>query len=143
MSAGTPGATNDPGPGATTLYLPNAQSARFLYLHDDTYGLTRLSVYAGEAAPYIIGDEVEDELVEGNTAEPSGGRAIAAPVRAGTVPAEELPLIIEDKTFVPDVAGASRRRPDLGRRPVGRPRARCGIRTCTCPTRTACASRDG
>ena len=102
VSAGTPGATNDPGPGATTLYLPNAQSARFLYLHDDTYGLTRLSVYAGEAAPYIIGDEVEDELVAGNTAEPSGGRAIAAPVHAGTVPAEELPLIIEDKTFVPD-----------------------------------------
>jgi FtsP/CotA-like multicopper oxidase with cupredoxin domain len=103
VSEGTPGATNDPGPGATTLYLPNAQSARFLYLHDDTYGLTRLSVYAGEAAPYIIGDEVEDELVEGNSGEPSGDRSIAAPVRAGTVPREELPLIIEDKTFVPDV----------------------------------------
>ena len=85
VSEGTPGATNDPGPGATTLYFPNDQSARFLYLHDDTFGLTRLSVYAGEASPYFVGDAVEDELVA-----------------AGTVPAAELPLIIEDKTFVPD-----------------------------------------
>lgn len=81
---GTPGATNDPGPGATTLYFPNDQSARFLYLRDDTFGLTRLSVYAGEAAPYFIGDPVDDELIE-----------------AGTIPDAELPLIIEDKTFVP------------------------------------------
>ncbi len=85
VGEGTPGATNDPGPGATTLYFPNDQSARFLYLHDDTFGLTRLSVYAGEASPYFVGDAVEDELVA-----------------TGTVPATELPLIIEDKTFVPD-----------------------------------------
>ena len=101
VAEGTPGATNDPGPGATTLYFPNDQSARFLYLHDDTYGLTRLSVYAGEAAPYLIGDAVDDELVDGNAGEPTGSRAVAAPVAAGTVPAAELPLIIEDKTFVP------------------------------------------
>ncbi len=101
---GTPGATNDPGPGATTLYFPNDQSARFLYLHDDTYGLTRLSVYAGEAAPYFIGDPVDDELVAGNAGEPASSRAIEAPVKAGTVPAAELPLIIEDKTFVPRAA---------------------------------------
>ena len=81
---GTSGASNDPGTGATTLYFPNGQSARLLYLHDDTYGLTRLNVYAGEAAPYVIGDEVEDELVA-----------------AGTVPADELPLVVEDKSFVP------------------------------------------
>ena len=84
VDEGTPGATNDPGAGATTLYFPNDQSARFLYLHDDTFGLTRLSVYAGEAAPYFIADPVDDELVA-----------------AGTIPATELPLIIEDKTFVP------------------------------------------
>ncbi len=102
MSEGTPGATNDPGPGATTLYFPNDQSARFLYLHDDTFGLTRLSVYAGEAAPYFVGDAVEDELVAGNTGEPASSRAIDAPVEPGTVPAAELPLVIEDKTFVPD-----------------------------------------
>ena len=101
VSEGTPGATNDPGASATTLYFPNGQSARLLYLHDDTYGLTRLNVYAGEAAPYVIGDEVEDELVAGNTAEPSGTRVIPVEVAAGTVPAAELPLIIEDKTFVP------------------------------------------
>jgi FtsP/CotA-like multicopper oxidase with cupredoxin domain len=101
VAKGTPGATNDPGPGATTLYYPNDQSARFLYLHDDTFGLTRLSVYAGEAAPYFIGDPVDDELVAGNAGKPASSRAIDAPVGAGTIPAAELPLIIEDKTFVP------------------------------------------
>ena len=102
VSEGTPGATNDPGPGATTLYFPNDQSARFLYLHDDTFGLTRLSVYAGEASPYFVGDAVEDELVAGNIGEPASGRAIDAAVEPGTLPAAELPLVIEDKTFVPD-----------------------------------------
>ena len=101
VSEGTPGATNDPGPGATTLYFPNDQSDRFLYLHDDTYGLTRLSVYAGEAMPYFIADPAGDELVAGNAGEPASSRAIDAPVEAGTVPAAELPLLIEDKTFVP------------------------------------------
>ena len=42
--------------------------------------------------------------------------------RAGTVPAAELPLVIEDKTFVPDAGAAPRPGPDLGRRPLGRPR---------------------
>ena len=93
----------DPGAGATTLYFPNDQSARFLYLHDDTYGLTRLSVYAGEATPYFIGDPVDDELVAGNAGETAAGRAIDTPVEAGTIPAAELPLVIEDKTFVPDL----------------------------------------
>jgi FtsP/CotA-like multicopper oxidase with cupredoxin domain len=87
VAEGTPGATNDPGPGATTLYFPNDQSARFLYLHDDTYGLTRLNVYTGEAAPYFLRDATEDKLVA-----------------AGTIPAAELPLMIEDKSFVPDYA---------------------------------------
>ena len=102
VDEGAPGATNDPGPGATTLYFPNEQSARFLYLHDDTYGLTRLSVYAGEAAPYFIGDPVDDELVAGNAGMPASSRAVDATVEAGTVPAAELPLVIEDKTFVPE-----------------------------------------
>ena len=73
-----PGPPTTPGPGATTLYFPNDQSARFLYLRDDTFGLTRLSVYAGEAAPYFIGDSVDDELIAGNAGragvEPQGGR---------------------------------------------------------------------
>ena len=67
-------------------------------------------MYAGEAAPYVIGDEVEDELVAGNLAEPAAERAIGAPVAPGTVPAAELPLIVEDKTFVP--AAARLRRTD-------------------------------
>ena len=57
------------------------------------------------------------------------------------MPAAELPLIIEDKSFVPDGGPAARHRPDLGRRPRGAASARSGIRTSTCPTRTASASR--
>ena len=139
-SEGTPGATNDPGPGATTLYFPNDQSDRFLYLHDDTYGLTRLSVYAGEAMPYFIADAAGDELVSGNVGEPASSRAIDAPVEAGTVPVAELPLLIEDKTFVPAPSSSGRRTPP-GTSPPGEASAPSGIRTSTCPTRTASTSR--
>ena len=133
---GTPGATNDPGPGATTLYFPNDQSARFLYLHDDTYGLTRLSVYAGEAAPYFIGDDVEDELVAGNTGEPAvepGHR------RAGRAPAPSRPPSCRSssrtrRSSPTPSSSASRTRP--GTSPAGEASAPSGIRTCTCPTRT-------
>ena len=43
------GATNDPGHGALTFYYTNQQSARLLFYHDHSYGMTRLNVYAGEA----------------------------------------------------------------------------------------------
>ena len=111
VSEGAPGATNDPGPGATTLYFPNDQSARFLYLHDDTFGLTRLSVYAGEAAPYVISDPVDDELTKGNLAVAASERAIDAEVEPATIPEAELPLVIEDKTFVPKLDQLARQDP--------------------------------
>ena len=120
VDEGTPGATNDPGPGATTLYFPNDQSARFLYLHDDTYGLTRLSVYAGEAAPYLIGDDVEDELVADG---PARSRPPSCRSSSRTRPSSPRPR-----------SSAPRTRP--GTSPAGAASARCGIRTSTCPTRT-------
>ena len=46
--------------------------------------MTRLNVYAGIAAGYLISDPVEQGLVT-----------------AKTIPATQIPLIIQDKTFVP------------------------------------------
>ena len=77
---------------------------------------------------------------------PSPPAAAPSPRRcdAGTVPAEELPLIIEDKTFVPsDAAGACAPPTRPGTSPAGEALAPCGIRTCTCPTRTGYANRAG
>ncbi len=73
----------DPGDGSMTFFYTNQQSARLMFYHDHSFGITRLNVYAGEAAGYMITDETEDKLVE-----------------SGAVPAEQIPLIIQDKTFV-------------------------------------------
>ncbi|MEH1169186.1 hypothetical protein V6V47_27770 [Micromonospora sp. CPCC 205539] len=74
-----------PGAGATTLYYPNEQSGRLLWFHDNTLGLARLTVYGGQLALYLLTDPAEDQLVAD-----------------GVLPADQLPLVIEDKTFVPD-----------------------------------------
>jgi FtsP/CotA-like multicopper oxidase with cupredoxin domain len=73
----------DPGDGSMTFFYTTQQSARLLFYHDHSYGITRLNVYAGEAAGYLIVDDVERELIT-----------------AGLIPAEQFPLIIQDKTFV-------------------------------------------
>src|SRR5581483_10087632 len=50
------GATNDPGPGAMTFYWTNQQGGRLMFYHDHAYGITRLNVYGGEAAGYLLSD---------------------------------------------------------------------------------------
>jgi FtsP/CotA-like multicopper oxidase with cupredoxin domain len=87
----------DPGPGSMTFFYTNQQSARLMFYHDHTYGLTRLNVYAGEAAGYLVQDPVEQTLVKGGTL----GTMTVAP---STIPTEQIPLIIQDKTFVPNLA---------------------------------------
>jgi FtsP/CotA-like multicopper oxidase with cupredoxin domain len=77
----------DPGDGAATYYYTNQQSSRLLFYHDHAFGITRLNVYVGEAAPYVIRDTVEQALIAD-----------------GIIPTEEIPLVIQDKTFVPDDA---------------------------------------
>ncbi|RIV40793.1 hypothetical protein [Micromonospora radicis] len=76
-----------PGQGATTLYYPNEQSGRLLWFHDNTLGLSRLTVYSGQVGLYLLGDEAEERLVAD-----------------AVLPADQLPLVFEDKTFVPDDA---------------------------------------
>lgn len=83
LTCGVAGATNNPGPGAQTYYYTNQQSARLLFYHDHAWGTTRLNVYVGMAAGYLIQDPVEQALVT-----------------AGTIPSAQIPLIIQDKTFV-------------------------------------------
>jgi FtsP/CotA-like multicopper oxidase with cupredoxin domain len=75
--------------GCQTFFYTNQQSARLMFYHDHAWGITRLNVYAGEAAGYLIADKVEKQLVE-----------------SGAIPGADatLPLIIQDKTFVPDDA---------------------------------------
>ena len=81
----TPGATNDPGPGSQTYYYTNQQSARLMFYHDHSWGITRLNVYAGEAAGYLLTDTTEQNLIS-----------------SGVIPSDQIPLIIQDKTFVDD-----------------------------------------
>jgi hypothetical protein len=55
-----------------------------MFYHDHSWGITRLNVYAGEAAGYMITDPVEQKLIAD-----------------GVIPSDQIPLIIQDKTFVP------------------------------------------
>src|SRR6266702_919375 len=89
-------ATNDPGPGSLTFYYTNQQSARLMFYHDHAYGTTRLNVYIGEAAGYLLQDDAELDLINGTNT--SGIFATAPPA---SIPAIEIPLVIQDKTFVP------------------------------------------
>lgn len=82
---GTPGATIDPGPGSQTYYYTNQQSARLMFYHDHAYGITRLNVYDGVAAGYLLQDDKEQELLD-----------------AQIIPADQIPLVIQDKSFVPE-----------------------------------------
>jgi len=82
----------DPGPGAMTFYYTNQQSARLLFYHDHAYGITRLNVYAGEAAGYLITDPTEENLIDTGVL-PDQGTPTGV-YRYG------IPLVIQDKTFV-------------------------------------------
>jgi len=73
----------DPGDGSQTFFYSNQQSARLMFYHDHSFGITRLNVYAGEAAPYLITDDTEKKLVTD-----------------GVIPSEQIPLVVQDKTFV-------------------------------------------
>ena len=49
--------------GSLTFYYTNQQSARLMFYHDHAYGITRLNVYAGEAAGYLLTDPAEQSLI--------------------------------------------------------------------------------
>ncbi|HEY3307022.1 MAG TPA: chitobiase/beta-hexosaminidase C-terminal domain-containing protein [Desulfuromonadaceae bacterium] len=83
--------------GEMTFYWTNQQSNRLMFYHDHSLGLTRLNVYAGEAAGFILTDPIEEGLIDGGTL-PNicpGLPTTVCDYRYG------IPLIIQDKTFVP------------------------------------------
>ena len=91
------GASNNPGPGILTYYWTNQQSGRLMWYHDHAYGITRLNAYIGQAAGYLLRSPAdEDQLrVQANV-----------PGTLGTDPANWdlahlIPLVIQEKTFVP------------------------------------------
>ena len=81
--------------GTLTFYYTNQESARLMFYHDHAYGLTRLNVYAGEAAGYLLTDQVEADLIAGTNV--SGGN----PGLVSVLPSVGTPLVLQDKTFVP------------------------------------------
>ncbi|HEX9860026.1 MAG TPA: hypothetical protein VGB23_02410, partial [Nitrospirota bacterium] len=81
----------DPGDGSMTFFYTNQQSARLLFYHDHAMGITRLNVYAGEAAGYLITDAAEDGLIDSGLIP---GAGMPAEYRYG------IPLVIQDKSFV-------------------------------------------
>jgi FtsP/CotA-like multicopper oxidase with cupredoxin domain len=89
------GATTTPPAGDMTFYWTNQQGGRLMFYHDHAYGITRLNVYAGEAAGYLIYDPAEET-------------ALATATAPGSITANDLthliPLVIQDKTFVPSKA---------------------------------------
>ncbi len=89
IPAGVPDCSAN-GDGCMTFYYTNQQSARLMFYHDHAWGITRLNVYAGEAAGYVITDATEAALL-------APGGAMAG-LGVGT------PLVIQDRTFVPDAA---------------------------------------
>lgn len=93
--------TQDPGNGSINLYFPNDMSARFTFIQDRTSGMTRLNAYAGLEAGYVVTDPIEQALVNGGTLTGGGLGTKQVTIAAGTLPAATIPLIIEDKSFVP------------------------------------------
>jgi FtsP/CotA-like multicopper oxidase with cupredoxin domain len=81
----------DPGPGAVTYYFPNGFGGRLEWYHDHSEAITRLNVYSGMAAPYLVSDL------------PNKGENY--PALSTLLPVDQIPLIIQDKTFIPkDIA---------------------------------------
>ncbi|HEY5999398.1 MAG TPA: MBG domain-containing protein [bacterium] len=96
------GAENNPGQGSMTFYWTNQQGGRLMFYHDHAYGITRLNVYAGEAAGYLLADPVEEDMLAA-----AGAPGTIGALVGGTTPNDLLhliPLVIQDKTFVPSAA---------------------------------------
>ncbi len=87
------GYSTDPGHGAISLYYTNQQGGRLMWYHDHSLGITRLNVYMGETAPYLLVDPVQEDMLA----------AASVPGTWGSTPdlTHLIPLVIQEKTFVP------------------------------------------
>jgi len=80
--------------GCETFFYTNAQSARLQFYHDHALGITRLNVYAGEAAGYVLTDAVEQDMINGTNV--SG----VNPGLLKVLPDIGIPLVVQDRTWV-------------------------------------------
>ena len=106
--------TPAPADGIGTYYYSNQQSARLMFYHDHAYGITRLNVYDGMAAPYLLFDQFEEDMIAGTNVaganpglqkflpDQSGILQGGSPVANGGVYRYGVPLVIQDKFFVND-----------------------------------------
>jgi spore coat protein A len=74
-------------PNEAEYYYPNGQSARMVWYHDHSIGITRINAYAGIASGYVIYDDYELQLVAGSH--------LPGPLDPRTVY-----LVFQDKVFV-------------------------------------------
>lgn len=107
------------GDGSYTLYFPNNLSGRLMMYHDHTSGLTKVNVYEGMAAGYVVYDPVELTMVAkalgtslGATVTPSTGPLTGAVIPSGLLDTVGIPLVIQDKTFVPKNIGPNAKASD-------------------------------
>jgi FtsP/CotA-like multicopper oxidase with cupredoxin domain len=109
-SCGVAGATNDPGAGMLTYYWPNEQSGRLMFYHDHAYGITRLNVMAGVAAGYLLVNPADEDAlaaagVPGTVGslffDPGAVATTGQPAPTAPDLAHLIPLVIQDRTFVP------------------------------------------
>jgi spore coat protein A len=89
-SDGSPAVTpNGFGPGETqTVRYPNEQAGTLLWFHDHAMGATRLNVFAGLAAAYLLRDEFDTGEPDNANSLPSGPY--------------EIPLVVQDRQFNAD-----------------------------------------
>ena len=85
------------GDGQMTFFWSNQQSGRLMFYHDHASGITRLNVYAGEAAGYLLRNPADEDALRTLAGVP--GTLGANPANWDL--AHLVPLVIQDKTFVP------------------------------------------
>ncbi|MFS0757061.1 multicopper oxidase domain-containing protein [Noviherbaspirillum sp. 1P10PC] len=74
--------------GSAEMFYPNEQSARMMWYHDHALAITRLNVYAGLAAPYVITDDDEAALAADHNL-------------PGPLDPRTIYLTFQDKVFAP------------------------------------------
>jgi FtsP/CotA-like multicopper oxidase with cupredoxin domain len=105
------GASNNPGQGSLSFFWTNQQGGRLMFYHDHAYGLTRINVYAGEAAGYLLYDPAEEAALLNATAP---GTIATNTGQAAPDLSHLIPLVIQDKTFVPSQAEINATDPTWG-----------------------------
>ena len=91
-----------------------------MFYHDHAVAITRLNVYAGLAAPYILTDNFEEDLISGtNTSGANPTNAKLLPDLGGAYH-YGIPLVFQDKSYVNDATtppGAGFPAPETGYMP--------------------------